>query len=472
MQIVLIVLLFFTQMANAESERVRLSFEDVPVSATENMGTLGVHYDTKPFNNSDVYVGMGGYGALTGDRGGFFTGGITLGYHRYLNDNTFGDGLAVDAGLFAGGGGGASAFPGGGFMLRSHVMLEKELDNFALRLGVANTHFPNTSNSAYERDTHPSIGIVIPTYQFDRSYQNKTMLKSVSARSDRVIPVSLQYRPDSDAKKRDGSSLMDNVTLIGFQYQDYINDSLYRTFETYGAGTGGVDGYAKVLAGFGINTNLIDDAVALDAKLTLGMAGGGSIDTGGGLIIQPMVGLDIELAEGWSIKPMLGKTYAPDGDFSATTSELGLSWTGGKGEVGYSIQNKTYYPDASSRTKSGGLYAKQIELLGVSLNKQVNDVVRVSGSAYGAYKGEVGAYAEGLFGVDAKLFNTPVRIGYEFGVGGGGGMDVGKGLIHQLSAGVEIPLTNDIDIILNTGIMQGIDGGTFGANVFQVGLNW
>jgi len=298
------------------------------------------------------------------------------------------------------------------------------------------------------------------------------MLKSVSARSDRVIPVSLQYRPDSDAKKRDGSSLMDNVTLIGFQYQDYINDSLYRTFETYGAGTGGVDGYAKVLAGFGINTNLIDDAVALDAKLTLGMAGGGSIDTGGGLIIQPMVGLDIELAEGWSIKPMLGKTYAPDGDFSATTSELGLSWTGGKGEVGYSIQNKTYYPDASSRTKSGGLYAKQIELLGVSLNKQVNDVVRVSGSAYGAYKGEVGAYAEGLFGVDAKLFNTPVRIGYEFGVGGGGGMDVGKGLIHQLSAGVEIPLTNDIDIILNTGIMQGIDGGTFGANVFQVGLNW
>ncbi len=449
-------LCFFVQAVNAESGRVRASFEDIPVSAAEDMGTLGVHYDVKPFSDSDVYVGIGGYGALTGDRGGFFTGGVTLGYHRYIADDVL-DGLAIDAGLFAGGGGGASAFPGGGMMLRSHLMLEQEIGDVALRLGMVNTQFPNTSNSAYERDTHPSIGIVIPTYQFNRPSKDYSTLNTSTKRVAKIVPVSLRYRPDSDAKKRGGASLVDDISLIGFQYQDYINDSLYRTFETYGAGTGGVDGYAKVLAGLGINTELIDDVVDLDVKLSLGMAGGGGIDTGGGLIVQPMIGLDIKLADGWHIKPMLGKTYAPSGNFSATTSELGLSWTGGKGKTEYSIKNKTYQPDASARTKSGGVYADRIELLGFSLSKQVNDQVRVSGSAYGAYKGEVGAYAEGLFGVEVKP---------------GGGMDVGEGLIHQYTVGTRVALSNTVDLSIDVGRMQGMDGGTFSANVFQIGLNW
>jgi len=464
-------LYLFVQVVNAESGRVRVSFEDIPVSATEDMGTLGVHYDVKPFSDSDVYMGFGGYGALTGDRGGFFTGGVTLGYHHYIADDAV-DGLAIDAGLFAGGGGGAGAFPGGGLMLRSHLMLEQEIGDVALRIGMVNTQFPNTSNSAYERDTHPSIGIVIPTYQFNRPSLSVNNLKIVNKRANKIIPVSLRYHPDGDAKRRGGASLVDDITLIGFQYQDYINDSLYRTYETYGAGTGGVDGYAKVLAGFGINTELVDDSVMLDTKLTVGMAGGGSIDTGGGLIVQPMIGLDIKLADGWRIKPMLGKTYAPSGNFSATTSELGLSWTGGKGKTEYSIKNKTYRPDDSARTKSGGMYADRIELLGFILSKQVNDQVRVSGSAYGAYRGDVGAYAEGLFGIEVKPFDLPVHVGYEFGVGGGGGMDVGEGLIHQYTVGTRVALSNTLDLSIDVGRMQGMDGGTFAANAFQIGLNW
>lgn len=464
-------LCFFVQVVNAESGRVRVSFEDIPVSATEDMGTMGVHYDVKPFSDSDVYVGIGGYGALTGDRGGFFTGGVSLGYHRYIVDDVI-DGLAIDAGLFAGGGGGAGAFPGGGLMLRSHLMLEQEIGDVALRIGIVDTQFPNTSNSAYERDTHPSIGIVIPTYQFNRPSKNSSALTTSSKRVAKIVPVSLRYRPDSDAKKRGGASLVDDISLIGFQYQDYINDSLYRTFETYGAGTGGVDGYAKVLAGLGMNTELVEGVVDLDVKLSLGMAGGGGIDTGGGLIVQPMIGLNIKLADGWHIKPMLGKTYALSGNFSATTSELGLSWTGGKGKTEYSIKNKTYQPDASARTKSGGVYADRIELLGLSLSKQVNDQVRVSGSAYGAYKGGVGAYAEGLFGIEVKPFDLPVHVGYEFGVGGGGGMDVGEGLIHQYTVGTRMALSNTMDLSIDVGRMQGMDGGTFAANVFQIGLNW
>ena len=254
--------LFAYQAAIADSSRARISFENIPVSASEDMGVLGTHYDIKPFNGSDVYFGVGGYGALTGDRGGFFTGGITLGHHYFLNDN-IADGLAIDTGLFAGGGGGAGAFPGGGLMLRPHLMLEKELDDFSLRLGVSRTLFPNTTNTRYENDTHPSIGIAIPTYQFN----NSSAVSSNSYKQNRVtkiVPVSMRYHPDKNAKKRSGDNLTNDITLLGFQYQNFINDSLYRTFETYGAGMGGTDGYAKVLAGFGVNKELIKDSVALD----------------------------------------------------------------------------------------------------------------------------------------------------------------------------------------------------------------
>jgi len=94
--------------------RYRFSYEGIPVSSSEDMGTVGIHYDTKPFDDfSDVYLGFGGYGAMGGDRGGFFTGGATLGVHSFLDVPNMPNDYAVDAGFFAGGGGGAEAFPGG-----------------------------------------------------------------------------------------------------------------------------------------------------------------------------------------------------------------------------------------------------------------------------------------------------------------------------------------------------------------------
>ena len=65
-----------------------------------------------------------------------------------------------------------------------------------------------------------------------------------------------------------------------------------------------------------------------------------------------------------------------------------------------------------------------------------------------------------------------MHVSYEFGVGGGGGMDVGEGLIHQYTVGTRVALSNTVALRIDVGRMQGMDGGTFSANVFQIGLNW
>jgi hypothetical protein len=476
--------------ANVEkfSGRYRFSYEDIPVSSSEDMGVVGIHYDAKPFDGfTDTYLGFGGYGAMGGDRGGFFTGGATLGVHKFLDVLGMDRRYAFDAGVFAGGGGGAEAFPGGGLMLRSHLMLEKEFELATLRYGFARTDFPNTTN-ANDSDTHVSIGLSVPERSFS-SKSLKTLGVSLKEHylSRRIVPVMMQYSPDSDAKKRSGGALSTDISLLGFQHHQYLDDNFYRTFEAYGAGDGGTDGFAKVLGGIGFNYPVFN-WISADAKLSMGMAGGGDIDTGGGLIIQPMAGLEIPLFDQWTLKPMLGKTYAPDGNFSATTTELGLTWTGIKAQRGsssiipsetnFAIRNKTYFPDSDAKTKNGGAYDTQIHQLGIELSKPVNDYLSLSGSAYGAYSGSVGAYAEGLFGVKINPINmynkqltwSPL-VRYEVGVGGGGGMDVGEGLIHQWTLGVDYDSFLGVAAV-ELGRMEPLDGGTFSANVLQLGITW
>ena len=69
--------------------------------------------------NPWLYGGITAYGAATGRRGGFFTGGYTLGIESQLTDN-----LILDVGSYAGAGGGGAAADGGGLHIRPHIGLK------------------------------------------------------------------------------------------------------------------------------------------------------------------------------------------------------------------------------------------------------------------------------------------------------------------------------------------------------------
>ena len=85
---------------------LRFSFEEIEMpDVGEYMGLYSIGaYDRL---NSWLYGGITLYGAATGRRGGFFTGGYTLGLERKLTDN-----LILDAGGYVGAGGGGAAAQG------------------------------------------------------------------------------------------------------------------------------------------------------------------------------------------------------------------------------------------------------------------------------------------------------------------------------------------------------------------------
>ena len=86
----------------------------------ERMGlySIGAYDQLTPW----LYGGVTLYGAATGRRGGFFTGGYTLGIEGQLFDN-----FIFDAGSYIGAGGGGASEQGGGLMIRPHIGLKYTL---------------------------------------------------------------------------------------------------------------------------------------------------------------------------------------------------------------------------------------------------------------------------------------------------------------------------------------------------------
>ena len=104
--------------------------------AGEQMGLYGIgaYERFKPW----LYGGITAYGAATGRRGGFFTGGYTLGIESKLFDNWI-----LDAGGYAGAGGGGMAADGGGLHIRPHIGLKYDFSWGLLGLNYIYVDFPN-----------------------------------------------------------------------------------------------------------------------------------------------------------------------------------------------------------------------------------------------------------------------------------------------------------------------------------------
>lgn len=476
---------------------IRTSYEEVPFGPGKEMGLAGVHFDIHPFQDfRPFYAGLGMFGTLTGDEGGFFALGYTLGIKCPLIE-----GIYADAGFFMGGGGGSSStFPGSGTLLRTHLVLEKRFGTFGIRAGAARTDFPDSDNQAFESDYHFIAGLSL-----EHDLWESLSAKAPSATASefagelhkfRVTPAALYYEVDSKPmrwvdRNKNAKVQQDNFPLLGLQIEREIGHHFSGIVEAYGAGENAV-GYASILAGVGYELPLAT-ALSWELKALAGMGGDGSIDVGGGLILQPMAGLRLKLTDALSVRPMIGRVIAPDGNFAATSYELGLSWqqsrpTPGSGPALFAPQkfnsipwsftaaNKTYLPRGDGRKTTGQAYDSPLDLVGIELAAPVTPWLSFVGSTWWAWGGNVGSYAEGLFGVrltagaEADWAVQPT-LTYEVGVGGGGHIDLGNGFIHQGLIGAEIPTPWGFSLAPAGGRMQ-THSGSFKADVLTLGLKW
>lgn len=476
--------------------RWRLELSEVDTEEGDDLGWIGLHYDVlEPVPRwPELYVGVGGYGAVSGDRGGLFVGGLTLGFLREI-----GRGWFFDAGVFGGGGGGASTEENSGFMLRPHVGVERAFRLWGLRLEAASVDFPDGDID----DTYISVGISLlsESLRGSEGRRGRTIPdEAVIPRPVRLTPLVALIDPSTSSERRDGRALDDEIALLGVGLDYFLTPNLFLPLEAYGAGGGGVDGFAMGLGGLGWSVPFLHDDVRLEAEALAGAGGGGGVDTGGGVLWSVKGQLRARVWRGFEVEVGAGFLDAPGGEFEGALVTAGIGWSGslvglhpdysraalkrealarGKARVIHPqvvLLHKFYNPPSDVRKLDGSRLDSDMRLVGLGLDVPLAPWLVLTGRSYGAYAGDAGGYAEGLVGGRYEL--RPLRdqrhvftAAAELGVAGGGGVPVDSGLIYEFSAGYRYQWTERVSFLFEGGKVEA-DQGAFEAVLFVLGVRF
>lgn len=472
-----------TAMLRSKPALLRMSYELLDIGPNETMGLAGVHYLVNI--HPDWYVGASGFGALQGERGGFFTGGFTLGTGR-----RFAAKWSVDAGLFVGGGGGGGAPQGGGLMLRPHLGISRDVGDVMLGIGVSTVKFPNGGINSTQLNLN--LGIPFDVYYGRATDAGKTIesgdLFGLKLQQSEWLATLGEYRPTGNAKTTAGAAMTAPLKRIGFEYRQHLDAHRYFFVETAGATGGQSDGYAELLAGAGYRVPLLSPRLHLSASLAAGGAGGGQVDTGGGAVAKARVGLDYDFTPNLKLGLEAGQIES-GGSFSARFYGASLGYR--LGEPGAGDRTQAWQSGAGVRLSKWRLAGVQntslgaarkdgsnrdLSLVGFKIEKFLSDAVTLSGQAYGAYNGDAGGYAVGLLGAaweiplreDKRLsFNVELAAG----AAGGGGVEVGGGTIVQPKLGLTWRLNEQFAARLEAGKVKALNG-KLDSTVIGAGLTY
>ena len=466
---------------------LRFSFEEIDMpDAGEQMGlySIGAYDQINPW----LYGGITLYGAATGSRGGFFTGGYTLGLERQLFDK-----LIFDGGVYFGAGGGGAAAQGGGLMIRPHIGLKYDIGWSELGLNYTYVDFPNGDISS----DSIAISLDIPFNSLTLNLEDDELTvadyfgvdwSNVSRHRSHLAARVRTYSPTSGSRTTSGGSINDSLGLVGVDFSYFLDENWFTTFETAGAFSGEVGGYAELLAGIGYRLPLTkDDRLALLPALTIGGAGGGTVETGGGFVARANLGLEYLLSPDLSVIIDGGYLTAPDGDFDAPYFGFNLAYligTFAQDQKGAPLREteviKTnkwrfrpahqWYLDAQ---RKGGS-SSDMQLLGGKIDWIGGDWWYLTGQGLSAYEGGAGGYSEGHWGVgifSPSWKNWQLYGEMLIGAGGGGGVDSGSALLYKPSLGLEYKLNKDFSLQAGLGKVISKEG-NLDANTLEVNLLW
>ena len=464
----------------------RLTYEDVSLPQGESMGFLGggYLYDI----NDRIALGPAAYGTISGERGGFITLGGAAAFRQPLGTQ-----YEANAGLFVGAGGGRGGYTlsGGGLMLRYHLGVKYKTDDFGhFGLGISYLDFPDGAIHS----TQPYLSYEYPFRTLISSgWIARTGSQGESAGSPHELaPVYMSYTVPSGVLADDGSEQHNRINLVGLEWNKYLNHNLFLHTEAEGAMGGQSNGYMQILLGGGYRVPL-GSSTALKLTAAAGVAGGGNVATGGGLILDSSLALQQKLTRKLYIEAGAGYVTAPDGDFEAYSVEAKLGYAFNTPFVGgnrtqLSMSALDGYEPAHFRIRTTHqAYLKadpnwrshhndlNVDNLGIQMDAFITDNLFLTGQGIAAYSGNAGAYMAGLLGtgIHLPLSGTPLFIDGEIlaGAAGGGGLAVGGGLVWQSNLGLGYQLTDNFSVIAQYGYMAAPEG-DFKADVVTLSLGY
>jgi len=410
---------------------LRLGFERIELPGNEPIGLLGAGYlfEARP----GLLVGPAIYGAISGERGGFFTFGAEGTWRRPVARP-----LDAQLGLYVGGGGGGAAPVGGGLMWRPHADLLWNFGGYRAGVSISQVRFSNGDIGSRQLGLVLSMDARFNYLPLDGSAPSSRVAERSGLGFDRLLAVGGAYRPREGTRDNSGQPLQSTIGYVGMRAEQFVAPPFYWGLEANGAVSGGVSGYAEFLAEAGAETP-VGDRLRLGGRAALGMGGGGAVPVGGGLLLKAGVYGTTRLSRAAGVTVEGGWARAPQGEFSAPFAAVMLNWNLDPAEASAGAAGPTReegvigietYRDAARLAGP----PHSLQSVAFKFNRFVGETVYLTGQVHSAWSGEAGGFSLGLVGAGYQWRPAgPWLASAELLVGaaGGGGVDAGSGAIVQ-----------------------------------------
>jgi hypothetical protein len=404
-------------------------FENWRLPGDERMGMA--HADVLFQVAPGWWLGPTVYGAASGQRGGFFVGGLAI--QRPL---AITPGLSLVPALAIGGGGGGGAPVGDGLMVRPSLSLQAPFGPWRVGLGVSEVVFPGTSIRSSQ------VGLVV---EWQGQFVAEPLAAvgrrlSASGRSglgfDRVELTAGRY-------SLQGNASSPQVDLVGMRLDRFgSGKTLLWGVEAAAAVNGSSAGYMEILAHGGTEVELAD-TLQVGARAALGIGGGGAVPTGGGAIGHLDATLRFTPLPGWHLGAAVGRVAGTSSAMRGTRAELtlgtdlepdGLPGTPGRTGTARRVEWAGAWQQVQSVHRNDGT-TESLQTIGLQLNWWLGPNGYLTGQAHSAFSGGAGAYSQGLLGagIATAAPGKWAQVGVELlaGAGGGGGVQSLSGAMAQ-----------------------------------------
>lgn len=144
----------------------------------------------------------------------------------------------------------------------------------------------------------------------------RTQGVQIGVQNQTYFDVAILDRPDRDLQQ------------IALKINYDITHRLYVSGEASFAYDGGAGGYAHGIFGLGIKTNrFFDKKISLFAEAAGGVAGGGGVDSGEGILVRPSVGINYHISDDFNINASAGQMWSPYGNVNSTNLNIGITYS-------------------------------------------------------------------------------------------------------------------------------------------------
>lgn len=402
--------------------------------------------------------GQGLYSAATGDAGGAFFWGFEGVAHLPLTQR-----LGLSLSGFLGGGGGAAVVIGDGTMLRAGASLDYRLSSrWDLQLTAAYVRIEGAAIDGaayglglrYRTDPHGASG-GLPEF-------------------DAIQDVATLMRAPSGTRTRPGLPQPD-VALVGVRAFVDMSPSTQLYFGGAGAADG-AQGYMQLTTG--ARFSLPVGRAHLFAEGGLGLAGGGNVDTGAGLIATAAIGAAVPVTRNVDVELSLGALASAGGDYRAAALSLGVTRHFGRDGAGAS-QRWAYTGGIQMQRADAGFYltpgsgASVVGMQETAFDYFLGQRTYVTGTALTAVGDGVAGYALGMvgFGYEMPLGDRwSLSLEASLGAAGGGGVNTAGGIVGGVRAELDYRVGADWRLSMGVGQMATLRGGGMRPATLSLGV--